>query len=298
MNSPLRDAVGGEYDIDERFGDLDAALSAAPFDGAVICTPAHLHIAMARRLVDSGAHVLIEKPLSTSPDGIDALRSAAAAASRTVSVAYVSRLHPSLNAMKAAIDSGRFGAPVQVVYHGGQHFPTYRPAYREIYYTKHETGGGAIQDAITHVMNTSEWLVGPIDRLVADADHKVLEGVDVEDTVHILTRHRNGVMGSFTLNQHQSPNEGTLTVVCERGVARFEAHRARWRWHTEPESPWRDEPAGDTPRDALFVSQAHAFLDAIEGKGEPSCSLDDGEQTLRVNLAALASWRSRAWEEV
>ncbi len=43
-----------------------------------------------------------------------------------------------------------------------------------------DIGGGAIQDAITHTMNAAEWLVGPIDSLVADARHCVLEGVDVE----------------------------------------------------------------------------------------------------------------------
>ena len=69
-------------------------------------------------------------------------------------------------AMKAALDSGRFGRPVQLVAVCGQHFPTYRPAYREIYYRDRATGGGAIQDAITHVLNLGEWLIGPVDRLL------------------------------------------------------------------------------------------------------------------------------------
>ena len=53
--------------------------------------------------------------------------------------------------------------------------------------------------------------------------HRVLEGVTVENTVHVLTRHGN-VLGSYSLNQYQSPNESTITVICDRGTVRWESH--------------------------------------------------------------------------
>jgi predicted dehydrogenase len=184
---------------------------------------------------------------------------------------------------------------VQINSVSGQHFPTYRPAYREIYYKDHATGGGAIQDAITHVLNASEWLVGPIDRLTVDAAHQVLEGVSVEDTVHVLTRH-GGVLGSFSLNQYQSPSEMTITVVCDGGTARFEGHKNRWRWMLKPDEPWHDETFEPIPRDQLFINQAVAFLDLLEGSAKPLCTLEEGLQTLRVNLAALASSKNGNWQ--
>ena len=48
-----------------------------------------------------------------------------------------------LPAMRRAIQSGRFGRPVELVAVCGQHFPTYRPAYRTIYYRDRATGGAA-----------------------------------------------------------------------------------------------------------------------------------------------------------
>ena len=57
---------------------------------------------------------------------------------------------------------------------------------------------------LTHLVNLAEWIVGPADRVLADASHQVLEGVDVEDTVHLLSRH-GPVMAAFALNQHQGP---------------------------------------------------------------------------------------------
>src|SRR5262249_2492689 len=94
------------------------------------------------------------------------------------------------------------------------------------------------------------------------------------------------------------PNEVTLTIVCERGTARFELHSHRWRWMTTPGDPWQDEAIAPLERDALFLAQAGAFLDVVEGRGTPACSLDEGLQTLRVNLAALASVQAQRWETV
>jgi predicted dehydrogenase len=275
---------------------LDDAISQRP-DVAVVCTPAHLHVSMATTLAEAGIHLLIEKPLSTSLDGVERLRETVERRGVTCGVAYVYRAHPVLAAMREAIASGRFGLPVELVAVSGQHFPTYRPAYREIYYKDRATGGGAIQDALTHIMNAGEWLVGPITRLVADAAHQALAGVAVEDTVHVLARHGD-LLASYSLNQHQAPNENTITVVCEHGTVRFEAHECRWRWMTIAGEAWHDEQLPPLERDAMFIAQASQFLDAVEGKRPVACSLDEGLQTLRVNLAALASADGSGWQSI
>lgn len=144
-------------------------------------------------------------------------------------------------------------------------------------------------------MNAGEWLVGPIERLVADAAHRVLEGVTVEDTAHVLTRHGD-VLGSYSLNQHQAPNEVTVTVICESGTVRWETHAQRWRWMIHPDELWHDETHETQPRDAAFVTQANRFLDAVAGHTSLLCSLAEGVQTLRVNLAALASIEQGCWQ--
>jgi predicted dehydrogenase len=296
VNQTLRAQVAKEYQIDRHYGDLDSALADRP-DAAVIATPAHLHIPVAIRLAEAGADLLLEKPLSTSLDGIDRLQEVLRRRNLKSAVAYVMRANPVLREMKDAIASGRFGRPLQVVSVAGQHFPTYRPAYREIYYKDRATGGGAIQDAMTHVLNASEWLVGPIERITVDAAHQRLDGVEVEDTVHAMTRHGT-VLGSHSLNQHQAPLEMTITVICDGGTARFEGHLSRWRWMSAPDTPWHDQPHEPLTRDTPFLSQANAFLDYLEDRAPPLCTLEEGIQTLRVNLAALASADQGNWQTV
>ncbi len=294
LNDELRERIAEQYGVTQTYADFEAAV-AEPYDAAVIATPAHLHLSMANRLAEAGVHLLIEKPLSTSFDGVEALQSTLTQRDLRAAVAYVLRHEPAMAAMREAIRSGRFGRPVQLVAVCGQHFPTYRPAYREIYYANRDTGGGAVQDAMTHIMNAGQWLVGPMDRLVADAAHQVLEGVEVEDTVHVLARHGD-LMATYSLNQHQAPGEINITVICQRGTCRCELYRHRWAWMTEPDSPWQEERFHVAGRDVMFVTQANAFLDLLEGTAEPTCTLAEAAHTLRTNLAVLASVEDGEWK--
>lgn len=296
----LRKSVAGRYGVSKAYASLDEALNDTPraFDAAVICAPSHLHIPMARQLAERGIHLFIEKPLSTSLEGIDELMRTIEEKRLTAAVAYTYRSHPALRSMRQAIAEGRFGKPVQLVSVWGQHFPKYRPAYRQIYYTKRETGGGAIQDVLTHAVNAGEFLVGPVDRVMADAAHQVLEGVDVEDTVHVICRQGGNVMGCYSLNQHQAPNESSITVICEKGTARFELHNARWLSMVEPGTEWKVEFQFSMERDDIFVHQAGLFMDALEGKSPPACSVADGLQTLRVNMALLSAAFNPNWRPV
>jgi predicted dehydrogenase len=292
VNDSLREEIADRYNIKHTYSSLDAALQ-AEYDAVVIAVPAHLHIPIAQQAAEAGLHLLIEKPLSTSLAGVEQLQQTIEEKNLVAAVAYVYRAHPAFAAMKQALESGRFGAPVQIVAVSGQNFPFYRPAYRDTYYRNHATGGGAIQDAITHVLNAGEWLAGPIDRLVADAAHLAIPDVDVEDTVNIMTRQGN-VLGCYSLNQHQAPNENVITVICERGMVRFELHRHRWSWMADGD--WQVEDTENLERDALYIRQASAFLDAAQRQASPLCRLDEGLQTLRVNLAALASVEQQQWQ--
>ncbi|MBS0210111.1 MAG: Gfo/Idh/MocA family oxidoreductase [Planctomycetes bacterium] len=293
-NDSLRATIAERYRVP---GFAELAMATPGCDVAVVATPAPSHLEIATILADAGSHVLIEKPLGTSTLGSDRLACVARERNVVVGVAYVYRCIPTLSAMREAIQSGRFGKPVEIVATCGQHFPSYRPAYRNTYYVDHALGGGAIQDALTHVLNAGEWLVGPIDRLVADAAHCVLEGVAVEDTAHLLTRHGD-VLGSYSLNQFQPPNEVVITVNCQRGTVRWESHTQRWRYMTVPDGPWTDMPGEPLSRDAIFVEQAQQFLNAVDHRTPPPCTLAEGLQTLRVNLAALASVKVGKWQTI
>lgn len=286
-NARLLGEVSQRYDVPS-FGSLAEAMQAQRFDAWVICTPAHTHLAIARDGAAQGAALLIEKPLSVTLEGVEETREAIAKSGRFVAVAYVYHCFPWLVAARDFLQSGAFGKPLHVSVVAGQHFPTFRPAYRDIYYAKHETGGGAIQDAITHIMNAVEWLIGPITRLFCDAAHQRLEGVTVEDTVNITARH-GVVLASYAMTQFQAANEAIFEIHCEQGSVKIESHAQRWAGMKLGESEWTWHATAPLERDDLFIAQANAFVDGMEGKACGLCTFDEAVQTLRCNRAALDS---------
>jgi len=273
------------------FADAAQAM-AQPVDAVVICTPAHLHVPMALQAFKLGKHVLIEKPLSQSLASVDELLQAHAASGRQGAVAYVLHVFPFLAQARDFLRRGELGPVKHVTLTSGQPFHRLRPAhtvhYAKTYYRDRKMGGGAIQDALTHTANWVESVVGPTDSLICDCAHQVLPEVTVEDTVHISARHGD-VLVNYTLNQFQAPNETTLQFNTATGSVKIEYHRQRWGVFRETDTDWTWHDAPVTERDAHFIAQANAFLDQIEGQPTRLCTIPAAVQTLRFNLAALAS---------
>src|SRR5207248_9870667 len=176
----------------------------------------------------------------------------------------------------------------------GQNFPSLRPAYRETYYRFHETGGGAVQDAATHLFDLVQYLAGPLDWIFADCAHQEVGDVEVEDTVHMVGRAGGGrVLVSVALNQFMAPNETHLQLNGSRGslAIRFHEHRAGMFMLGDSDWTWTEPLASE--RDDLFREQAQRFLTAAIGQEPPRCGLDDGIRAMKVNLAALRSCETR-----
>ena len=268
--------------------DADAARASGRFDAVVICAPAPAHVPLARRTLAAGLHVLVEKPLSHSLDGVAELLAESAQSPRQVAVAYVYHVYPFLVAAQAFLKAASFGRVFHASVTSGHPFHLLRPAYAKTYFRDRATGGGAIQDALTHVANWIEHILGPTDSVVCDCAHLALPDVDVEDTAHVHARHGRTLV-SYALNQFQAPNESTVQFDAAGGSVKIEFHRQRWSTWSAGATDWTWHEASVPERDSHFTAQAHAFLDQIEGQPPRLCSLQAAAQTLRFNLACLAS---------
>lgn len=269
--------------------DWRVALTNPGIFAAVVATPAPSHVAIATEILKAQRHCLIEKPLALTLDGMDALTAAHRGSGRASAVAYVHHFRPEVAAARAYIQGGALGRVLHASVVSGQDFPFFRPAYREIYYRDPTQGGGAIQDALTHLANLMEWFVGPTAALSCEAGHQALAGVEVEDTVIVAGRSRDGAIVSWSLNQFQAPNETTLQFNAERGSVIVEYHRQRWGRLARGEQDWTWESFPPAGRDDPFIAQANAFLDLCAGQPSPCASLAEGIQAVRFNLAAFES---------
>ena len=128
-NDMLLQRVAQQYGV-ASFTDLAAALAARRYGGIVICTPAHTHLDIALLGLRHGAGLMIEKPLSTGLEKIPAVRDEIAKTGKFAGIAYVYHFMPWIQGARKFLAGGELGRALHVSVATGQHFPTYRPAYR------------------------------------------------------------------------------------------------------------------------------------------------------------------------
>ena len=83
-------------------------------DAVLIVLPHHLHHAVAKKCLEAGKHVLLEKPMANSEEECLDLIATAARHDRILMIAYCMRFHPVVAAMKDELDNQSFGEVFQV----------------------------------------------------------------------------------------------------------------------------------------------------------------------------------------
>lgn len=275
------------------FNRLDGTRSFRP-TAAVIATDVPNRIETAGEAVLNRLHVLMVPPIGVTLDGLEELRFQAQQNKVVAAVAYPDRQYSAFQVLREALLEQRFGRPLQMIAVRGSNLPTDCPNYAATDYADHLKGGGAVHAALSYLVNLGEWLLGPIERLVADADRLALGNVVVEDTVHVLARHGR-MLAAYAINQHQLPRETSITIHCAGGTVRAELPQNRLLWMTDPDRNWSEQLFDPLDADAVELEQMHQFLNVMEGKPARLCTFDQAVQSLRVSRAVLSSVQHRAW---
>ena len=90
------------------YKDVDEALE-ADFDGFTIAAPAPLHFDIAKKVLEKGKSVLVEKPMTLSAKTSKELVQIAAKNNAQLMVGHVLLFHPAIRKIKEVIDSGKIG---------------------------------------------------------------------------------------------------------------------------------------------------------------------------------------------
>jgi len=280
------------YQIENGYEKLEEA-PLNSFDAAVICAPAHVHIPIASKCAAANLSFLVEKPLSVTTEGVEALMRTVKEKKLIACVAYVRRVGIEMQELYRRIKTGEIGDVKNCWINISQDYPKYRPDYQKIYYAKKETGGGTILDAASHVIDFLLWILGDISEVAAIYDRLVLQGVEAEDTAAIILRFKSGAIGQININQFQKPNESVIEFAGTKGnfllegsVLKFAADDSgKWDCHNYMEGMNLMEA-----HEARFSMQANMFLDALEGKPSNLTTLEEAYKNLLVALAAKESY--------
>lgn len=101
--------VAAKYRDIETTNQLDEVLARPEIDAVAICTPTNTHFEVARKALEAGKHIFIEKPLATTTAECDALITLAQKRRRKLMVGHVFLYNPAVNYIKGLIDRGDLG---------------------------------------------------------------------------------------------------------------------------------------------------------------------------------------------
>jgi len=210
------------------YTDLDAMLADPTVTAVWIAGPNHLHADLAERCLEAGRHVLVEKPLATTGARATELASRAEEHGLHLGVDYQHRFRPGHLWMRDAIARGAVGTPHLVRIHRFWRYPYYpdMPAsiagsWRE---SAADSGGWALNDIGSHLVDLSLWLLGRPGRLVfaQTANHRFTE-TEAEDTAILVidapAEHSSATVVIDTSNAMDS-DAGTVEVFGSDGWLR------------------------------------------------------------------------------
>lgn len=261
------------------YDDLPSFL-AHPMDIVAIGSPSGVHAEQAIAAVRRGLHVLVEKPLDTTPQKIDALIAEADRSQAKVGVFFQERMNPEIAALKAAVDNGKIGKPVFI----SGRLPWYRPPE---YYGKSRwrgtralDGGGALMNQGIHTVDLLLWLFGPVAGVMGRTANR-LHQIEVEDTAVAALEFENGAFGSIEATTAAAPGfPRRLEVTGTEGTL----------VHDDPPRP---AAVADATPHRLVIEN---FIAAIRTGSQPACDAREGRRSVALIDAIYRSAQSGRME--
>jgi predicted dehydrogenase len=283
-----RDPAAPSLEAEEEF-DLQRALEGGP-RAVLVCNPSALHLQVALAAARAGAHLLVEKPLSHSFEGVAGLAQEVERRRLTALVGFQYRFHPGLRRVKAWLDEGALGEPVSAEVHWGEELASWHPGedWRRSYAARADLGGGAVR-TLCHPFDYLRWLLGEVEAVSAFVSHRAL-GLEVEDTAHVSLRFASGALASVLLDYLQRPRAHGLELVGTRGRIRWsDADGSAYLHDARRDRVTPFLPAPGFSRNDMFVDEMRHFLACLDGTATPQCTLEDGARALEIALLALRS---------
>jgi UDP-N-acetyl-2-amino-2-deoxyglucuronate dehydrogenase len=218
---PERAKAAGEKLGAPWFTSYEKMLHDAPSEIVTIATPSGLHPAHGILAAKAGKHVVCEKPMAITLASADELVQACDAAGVKLFVVKQNRLNPPVQLLKRAMDKGRFGkiylANTTVRWTRPQEYYDQAP-WRGTW----EFDGGAFMNQASHYVDLMQWLVGPVESVIAKTA-TLARKIEAEDTGIAVLRFRNGALGTIEVTMLTYPKnlEGSITILGEKGTAKI-----------------------------------------------------------------------------
>lgn len=266
--------------------DWQAAVSDPAVEAVVVSTTNNWLAPITLAAIESGKHVLVEKPAARSAAELKPVVEAAERCDRCVWVGFNLRYHPAIRKAREIVASGRLGALMSVrarYGHGG------RIDYdREWRADPKISGGGELLDQGVHLIDLARWFLGEFEHVCGYAPTFYWD-MPVDDNAFLLLKTRAGQAAWLHASCTQWKNLFSFeifgrsgAVVIEGlggsyGVERLTHHRVKPELGPPETTSW--EFAGEDPS---WEAEFRDFVDTAKERKRAKTSLRDALSALEV----------------
>jgi predicted dehydrogenase len=269
------------------FSSIEESIAFAP-QIAVIASPAPFHIPTAQALAEAGVHLLIEKPLSVSLNGVMQLLETCQKHGMALLTGYNLRFLPSLQRFRDLLGEGVVGKVLSVRCEIGQYLPSWRPEsdYRQGVSARCELGGGALLE-LSHELDYLRWIFGEVDWVKATLSRQSSLEIDVEDTAYLTLGFAPSVnghqlIGSVNLDFIRHDTTRLCVAIGEKGSLRWNGLTGGVGFYESGAKEWQELFSQLHQRDDSYLAEWQNFIACVTEHKTPLITGEDGLKVLQI----------------
>jgi predicted dehydrogenase len=193
MAKDRADKLATEYKVKAYYA-LDDMLQSPEIDVVNVCLPNHLHHDAVIQCAAAGKHVLTEKPPAMTLRETDSMLAACRKANVKFGCTVQCRVRKAIQAMKKAIDAGRFGK----LLHADTYMKWFRTSeyyHSDAWRSSRKSGAGVTVQHAFHYIDLLQYLMGPAKTVQARMNNLAHPTVQLEDTLLAIVDYANGAQG-------------------------------------------------------------------------------------------------------
>ncbi len=251
------------------------------------CAHADTRPDMISRAALSGRHVVIEKPVSVTPEGTAQVREAVTKAGVKSIVSCVLRWNPQFETIRALIDDGKLG---ELIYAEADYWHPIVKAYSGYpYYMKKAHSGSSFVIAGVHAADILRWLAGEIVEVAAFSAGPFLNKDYEYPPVSVAAlKFANGALGKLSsVIEGETPYVFNCRIFgTTLSVDNNRIHSSKWYPGMTGyfEFPTIKPDSGDVTHHP-FVPEIRHFMECIERGVESHASIHDMYKTMALCFA-------------
>jgi predicted dehydrogenase len=217
-------------------------IDAGEVDAVLIATPHYSHTTIGIEALESGLHVLVEKPLSVHKGDCERLLAAPREKKQVFAAMFNQRTDPYYLKLRELIRNEELGTIRRINWIVTNWYRT------AAYYaasgwraTWAGEGGGVLLNQCPHQLDLWQWLFGMPSKVRAFCQFGRYHDIEVEDDVTAYFEYENGTTGVLITSTGEAPGTDRLEIAAEGGRVVIENDRFQWTQNDVPMSKFSKE---------------------------------------------------------